>query len=215
MQSMACGIHTHRFFGFCPFMNSDVYIKRNALLRCAEIRFEPAKPTESMMTSSRYPHLAISIREVDQRVYALCPTFGLISEADTPNEAVSTLDDLRERAAVLYRRAGWELPHSLSKEELKTEIERSFRARAFKVLSQIATVLSQIATAVWVTGGMILGLAFALLKPIIAKPLSRAGLDSIVVLADEVRTMPPDRKQKLRQAIAIFAEELGPGVAHN
>jgi hypothetical protein len=208
MQSMACGIHTHRFFGFCPFMNSDVYIKRNALLRCAEIRFEPAKPTERMMTSSRYPHLAISIREVDQRVYALCPTFGLISEADTPDEAVSSLDDLRERAAVLYRRAGWELPHSLSKEELKTEIERSFRARAFKVLSQIAT-------AVWITGGIILGLAFALLKPIIAKPLSRAGLDSIVVLADEVKTMPPDRKQKLRQAVAVFAEELGLGVAHN
>jgi len=158
------------------------------------------------MTSSRYPHLAISIREVNQHVYALCPTFGLISEADTPDEAISTLDDLRERAAVLYLRAGWELPHSLSKEELKTEIERSFRARAFKVLSQVAT-------AIWVTGGMILGIAFAVLKPVIAKPLSRAGLDSIVVLADEVRTMPPDRKQKLRQAIAIFAEELGPGVA--
>jgi hypothetical protein len=160
-----------------------------------------------MMTRSRYPHLAISIREVDHRVYALCPTFGLISEADTPHEAISTLDDLRERAALLYRRAGWELPHSLSKEELKTEVERSFRARAFNALSQIAA-------AVWVTGGMILGIAFAFLKPLIAKPLSRAGLDSIVVLADEVKTMPPDRKQKLRQAIAIFAEELGPGVAH-
>jgi hypothetical protein len=155
-----------------------------------------------MMVSSRYPHLAISIREVNQCVYALCPTFGLISEADTPEGAVATLDDLRGRAAALYHRAGWELPHSLSKEELKTEIEHSFRARAF-------TILSQIATAVWVTGGMILGVAFIVLKPAIAKPLSRVGLDSIVVLADELKTMPPDRKQKLRQAIAVFTEELG------
>jgi len=182
------------------------YIKGNAHCGVPRSGSERPEPTERMMTSSRYPHLAISIREVDQHVYALCPTFGLISEADTPDEAVSTLDDLRERAAVLYLRAGWELPHSLSKEELKTEIERSFRARAFKVLSQIAT-------AIWVADGMILGIAFALLKPVIAKPLSRAGLDSIVVLADEVKTMPPERKQKLRQAIAIFAEELGPGVA--
>jgi hypothetical protein len=103
-----------------------------------------------MMVHSRYPNLAISIREDDEHVYALCPAFGLISEADTVDAAISTLDDLRDRAAALYHRAGWEPPYSLTREELKGEIGRSFRARAIKILSQVARnvvgILNQIAT---------------------------------------------------------------------
>jgi hypothetical protein len=102
-----------------------------------------------MMVHSRYPNLAISIREDDEHVYALCPAFGLISEADTVDAAISTLDDLRDRAAALYHRAGWEPPYSLTKEELEGEIGHAFRARAIKILSQVArnvvVILNQIA----------------------------------------------------------------------
>src|SRR5262249_19316499 len=90
------------------------------------------------MVRSRYPELAISVREDDQHVYALCPAFGLISEADTLDRAISNLDDLRDRAAALYQRAGCDLPYSLTKEELKEEIGHSFHARAIKILSQVA-----------------------------------------------------------------------------